>query len=393
MTIFNISGIGRIDIKRGTLSCNINVSPPTFIRKYRNYLIKFPQSIIDVIKTSILSKNTPIQYKELYYHTLLEFFTKIRENEDQDQILEKRVHETSIHESISNLSKDRKLGTFMEKRNKNLNYPVEITSINKNISKKSIQVQLAKINRLIEDRNFLEAKSLISLTLPQLRYLENMGDIEKRLMTCQTYIGLVDDLHQIKNLIRLEEFSLASTQLKEKEKKIQKLDLSMELYSHIHQEYSQASKKLESDRKKAISDISDAIIQITNLLRIAEYNTCYHLIQKITKKAVNWKFTQITDKILELQQELKDEQSVLSELLTFAKLHITRIHISELSPKTSLAEQKIEKIVKNLIKNGILQAQYDPLTQGIEFQYFQKEIDDLMQNFHEWESDSNYKKS
>ncbi|UYP47591.1 hypothetical protein NEF87_003876 [Candidatus Lokiarchaeum ossiferum] len=393
MTTFNVVGIGTVTILRGTLSCNISVSPAFFIRKFRNYLIKFPQSILDILKTAILSKNTEFQYKEIYYHTLIDFFTKIQNGKDQDRKSTLQEQETSIHKAISNISNNGKIHSFMEKRNKNQNYPVEISTINNKVSEKSIQTQFGKINRLIEDGKFQEAKSIITLTLSQLRFLKNMDEIEQRLMVCQTYIELVEDLNQIKDLIKRKEFDHAITQLKDRQKFIDKLDLSMELFNHINYEYLSITRKLKDERRKALSTISDTIIQITNLLRIAEYNTSYHLLQKITTLASNWKFSHISDKIHDLEQNVRNEQIILSELLTFAQLHITRIHISELMQKTSLSEEKIEKIVKKFISDKIIHAKFDPNTKGIEFQHFQQEIDNLMQNFHDWETDSNSKKT
>ena len=52
---------------------------------------------------------------------------------------------------------------------------------------------------------------------------------------------------------------------------------------------------------------------------------------------------------------------------------------------TGIPRKTIIKIIQQLIENSRIKAKYDPISQGIELQYLQTEINQLFEQFDEWE--------
>ena len=401
MTRFEIINIGIADVERGTIVCNFNVTPQKFIRKYRNYLLKFPKSIIEVIKSAISRKNSKIAYKEIYYKTLTDFFSKIQkigleETNSLNASNLKRVNITDqnnfLQEALSTLSKTTKMQTFMERRLSGQNYPVEAENKATKISKKKIQSQIAKIILHVENSQYLEAKSIISSTITKLRYFKEMDVIENRLIICQNFIEFIEELQIIKNLINTNQFVIALNKTRLKINELEQLDLTIDLYNQIHQDYKQTSDSLEKEQNKAKNSILLMLNRINNLIQKQDYDTINQIFKKISNIAKNWNFTDIRNKISKMQTQIRNEQIVLSKILEFGRMQVSRIHITEIVSQTLFSETQVEFIIKNLISKKILRAKYDPITKGIEFENLNQEIDELMKNFQEWESSSSKKK-
>ncbi len=401
MKTFNISKLGTVIVERGNLSCNFSVTSHFFTRKYQNYLVKFPKSITEAIKSAITNKNTKTPYKDIYYRTLTDFFNKIQIRDEK----EKAIQETSpfdpkergdknrvIRETLSALSKNTKVQSFMNKRHTGRNYPIESEITNGNISGKKIRAKFFKIIQLIEENQLSEAKLIIVNTLTQLRHLKGMDEIETRLIICRKYIGFMEQLQKITELEQTQQFSLALQETKGNLEDISHLDLTNELYDQMHQDFLQKWNQLETDQRQTKKTILTTLNQITNLLQNQDFTTASHLFTEIVQLAEAWNLAEISKKISNMHTQMHNEQVIASKLVEYANLHITRVHISELTLQTSFNEKQVEKIVIGMIENGHLQAHYDATTKGIELNYLQQEIDELMKNFQEWEGSPDTKK-
>jgi len=128
-------------------------------------------------------------------------------------------------------------------------------------------------------------------------------------------------------------------------------------------------------------------IEATNFLTLAEKD--YRRVTSDSSRIPQEKFEfhEMTTSL----DTAREYHMILKLLIDMAK-QFPRIHLNEVEAKIPLESGNIEGLLKQLIDNGEIKAEYDPISKGITFNYLTEEIDDLIANFSQWENKDSFKK-
>jgi hypothetical protein len=401
MRTFEILGAGTVEVEQETISCDFTVSQSKFIRKYRNYLVTLPVSLIEAIKTAITKRNQKIEFNGIFHQTLIAFFKRI-------QLIALKSSNTAIKKESSNFPHSQfnlqlrttlepisktKINHFIEKKDKGKFFPDIFLYNSKSEKSTELRPSITKILELIDKNHLKEAQIQIDLLLKRRKYLNMSKSIENRLKNCNLYINLLTRKKIAFDQYLNGDILRALEKYKQLAQDIQKFDMEIDLFKMI-------SDEIHKDYDNMLTTKETIQLQIENQAELAQtsaslqqYSEATEILTQSRHLAEQWGFLEDIQRIEEMMVTHTHESKVYYVLQDFGQKRFPRVHLTEISAKVKIEKEIVKLYAKKLIDQKIVKATYDEENDGITFYYLQEEIDKLVQNFQDWEKSKQGKKN
>ncbi|MHA1584371.1 MAG: hypothetical protein ACTSWL_03895, partial [Promethearchaeota archaeon] len=210
-------------------------------------------------------------------------------------------------------------------------------------------------------------------------------EIKNRLVIFAQYLEIVTQEQKVLHTFSLNKIQDTYDGLEKIKLQLIKLDHSYELIQILDDNFSDLYQDVKSTRQNMLSSIHTCLVELNQLRNSNEYYKALAICERIKDNANSLNLEGIQDFADQTEKDLIYEYQISQSLLNFTQKQFPRIHIGELEESTGIPRKTIIKIIQQLIKNSRIKAKYEPISQGIELQYLQKEIDQLFKQFDEWE--------
>lgn len=398
MTEFAILDFGTFLVKENQMHSNLNKSWLQFYRKFKDLLIELPATQITFLKKVISNPNTWISYNPRYYKTFISFFKKLQIHSlKRDYIGKKSPSLNELKQFVpsskvnfSYISAQKFQNYLLNTRQNIFNHQPTIKRENKVVEFK--QITLQPIISLIESKNFPSALTEIQSIISAKETDKLPHEIQNGLKSCEKYLFFTIKHQAIVDMLNTAEFFQAQIELNELKKTLKLKTLTDPFRNSILKLIQESQKCIDRGLEEALHYVEDLLHQANSYFEEQDYMNAVEILEEISQLAQIYHFKKISQLIVHLHTQIINEFSIFDSLRYFIEEKYPRVHLSEVTKKAGISPPIAENVIKKLIKSNAIKASYNSNSQGITFNFLQSDIDALLNQFENWNSEKINKK-
>lgn len=401
MEQFELMGIGSINLTRNEVQCNFTLSYSQFFRKFQYLLGNLPNSLLSELKYAIKHPSKPHHYKSIFHPTLKKLFvdiqgecTKIENSIHSDTVIEPR---SLIHRK--NPSFQRNFRHFSQTRYESFLKSQSRPILHKSAQKESvvhsnqeISNLLNPIIRCLDSGEILKAKQML-LTLLQSNHSLIGPESHRRLEICDAYIHNYLLFQKAESNFASGKIKHALLELKTINNNVAEIEPQSDLIHHLKDRTLSLFKKVEAKFQVLVQEIEGLYEKFVFHRSQFDPPKIIDLLHSIEVKAKKLDLIALEEFAAQQLIFYQNVICVKQQLLHFENQNLSRIHIGEILQHIQISPEEAILIIKLLIAKNHIRAIFDEKNQGIQFTYMQDQIDFLLAEFKDWESQTTDKEN